>query len=194
MRRVPRLGERARRFRSLWSSLPPLGAGETTTRGSGGGGDRWRKPLGVRCVARCVFRDPICRGHRWSRVCGTGLCTLWTPPVRRSPSPPLRGGEKRGSLLPSGAFPRRSDSQENMGLVPRSPQPAFPACRQDQFRFASACSCRLWGRGLLERPRVSICNLRAVPHGNVDSQVEPIASVERTPLNIRVPGLSTQSV
>jgi len=59
-----RRGECTRRSRSLWSSLPPLGAGDMPRRGSGGGGDERDRPLGVRRVIGCVVRDPTCRGYR----------------------------------------------------------------------------------------------------------------------------------
>jgi len=69
-----------------------------------------------------------------------------------STHPCTDGGEEDPGLMPVGVrlskpgpSPRRSDSQGNMGLVSRSPQPAVPASRQGRLALRPPAHAR-WGQ------------------------------------------------
>jgi len=172
---------------SLSSSLPPLGAGEMPRRGSGGGGTGAANRLGPWCrwlggsgpdlsggTAGLRFGDRGCAPSgfgRWPhpsprrsdsqgnmglvpRSTHPAVPACWQGPSRFASAHPYSGGGELTGLvfvspaLGGGGDARRSDSQGNMGLVSRSPQPAVPAFRQGPSRFASARSCTLGAVGV----------------------------------------------
>jgi len=137
-----------------------------------GVGGRVPQAAWVGHAIRWVFRGPICSGvslFSGSRSGRCPLCLLWRhlPHVvgERSVALCLRRRRQRGRVIVlverrymfgvplwprpirPGPSPRRSDSQRNMGLVLRSPLLAVPVCRRGPFRFASARSFTLRGRG-----------------------------------------------
>jgi len=111
--------------------------------------------LGASRVIGCAVRGPICGGTADLRIAAPGGAPSGLRLSGGAFLPPLRGGEQRGSLPPSEASPRRSDSQGQMGLVVRSPRLAVPACYQGRVRFASTHPCTERGSDYSSKPPVS---------------------------------------